>query len=240
MIVFKIIRKCLEISSKIIFTKFFYKLLTKIKYSEFFLERDDYKNEFISSHSDTEWIIEKLSKEGFCTIKDFWSEEKCFNGKNDIDELLINYPQYIQSKNKSDYRVYGAEKISDNINCFAKNKLLMSVAENYNKKNSRLGFTLAAKMPAKENNKGSGEGWHRDGFYRQFKTLLYLTDVGKDNVSFELIFNSQKCKNLIEDIKTADLKYMQHRLSDFEINKILQKILKEKNYFRENGNFDFS
>ena len=87
LIVFKIIRKCLEISSKIIFTKFFYKLLTKIKYSEFFLERDDYKNEFISSHSDTEWIIEKLSKEGFCTINDFWSEEKCFNGKNDIDEL---------------------------------------------------------------------------------------------------------------------------------------------------------
>ena len=34
----------------------------------------------------------------------------------------------------------------------------MSVAQNYNKKDTKLGFTLAAKMPAK-NNKGSGEGW---------------------------------------------------------------------------------
>ena len=220
---FKIFRKFLEGSFNIFSNKFFNISLTKIKFIEFFLEREDFKYQFISGHSDTEFIIEKLNQEGFFIIKDFWSEEKCLNGINDIDELLINYPQYIQSKRKSDYRVCGAEKISNNINDFAKNKLLISLAQNYNKKKTKLGFTLAAKMPAKRNNKGSGEGWHRDGFFRQFKTILYLSDVSEDNGPFELILNSQKCQNLIKDIQTANLKYMQYRLSDSEVNKILRK-----------------
>ena len=83
----------------------------------------------------------------------------------------------------------------------------MSVAQNYNKKDTKLGFTLAAKMPAK-NNKGSGEGWHRDGFFRQFKSMIYLSNVDEDNGPFELILNSQKCQNLIKDMQNADLKYM--------------------------------
>ena len=86
-----------------------------------------------------------------------------------------------------------------------------------------MGFTLAARMPFNYKNAGSGEGWHRDGFYRQFKTLLYLSNVGNDNGPFQLILNSQKYKNLIQDMKSADLKYMQYRLTDEEINKILLK-----------------
>ena len=105
---FKIIKKSLEILSKIIFHKFLNRILTKVNFIEFFLEREDYN--YISQHSDTEWIIKKLNQEGFCIIKDFWSEDECFNAINDIDNLLIDYPEYIQSKNKSDYRVYGAER----------------------------------------------------------------------------------------------------------------------------------
>ena len=47
--------------------------------------------------------------------------------------------------------------------------------------------------------------------------------MGIDNGPFQLILNSQKYKNLIKDMKSADLKYMQYRLTDEEINKILLK-----------------
>ncbi len=217
----KIIKKILKLLHSIISKNLINEYLTKIEYIEFFMERKDYKTSFISFHSDTEWILEKLNKDGYCKIKNFWSEDECINGMKSIDDLIRDFPEYVRSENKSDQRVYGAEKISRNINDFSKNKLLISVAKNYNRKETKLGFTLAAKMPAKKHNKGSGEGWHRDAFFRQFKTLLYLSDVSKDNGPFELILNSQNYQNLIEDMREANLGHKQFRLTESQINKIL-------------------
>lgn len=197
------------------------KIIISAEYSEFFTKRENFKSLFINHHSDTSWIIKNLNKEGFCIIENFWSEEDCIKGINNIDSIIKNYPEYVQTQNKSDSRIYGAENISSNINSFAKDRLLLAVAEQYNRKKTSLGFTLAAKMPATYKNKGSGEGWHRDAFFRQFKTLLYLSDVGNDNGPFQLILHSQKYKNLIRDMESADLKYMQYRLTEKEISKIL-------------------
>ncbi len=222
-ILFKIIIKSLKSIFKNNYPPIIRKIITYTEYIEFFTKRENFKSLFINQHSDGEWIIENLNKNGFCIIENFWSEEDCIKGINSINSIIRKYPDYVQTENKSDSRVYGAENISRNINNFAKDKLLLSVADQYNRKKSALGFTLAARMPSTYRNKGSGEGWHRDGFYRQFKTLLYLSDVGNDNGPFQLILNSQKYKNLIQDMKSADLKYMQYRLTDEEIKKILFK-----------------
>ena len=219
----KIFKKLLKTLFKKYFPLFIHKILMSIEYKDFFEERRNFDSVFVPFHSDVDWIISELNQNGFCKINHFWSEDQCINVINDIEGLLINYPKYVHSENKSDLRLYGAENISSNINIFSKNDLLNSVANKYNQKNTQLGFTLAAKMPYQKNSNGSGEGWHRDAFFRQFKAILYLSDVGINNGPFEIIKNSNKYKNLLEDIQMGNLKYMQFRLSEKEIFKIISK-----------------
>ena len=224
----KILKKILKFLFNKNYPYFIHKIIISIEHKEFFEERKNFNSIFISSHSDAEWIISELNKNGFCKIADFWSQDECIKGIKDVDYLMKNYPEYINKENKSDLRIFGAEKISDNIKSFSNNNLLIAIANEYNRKNSKLAFTLAAKMPYKENSKGSGEGWHRDAFFKQFKALLYLNDVGINNGPFELILNSSKYKDLLEDIKTGNLDYMQYRFSDKEVTKIISKNPKRK------------
>ena len=196
-------------------------LLTKISYKEFFRERNKYNVQIKSDKNNFKEIFKQLEYKGYFVIKNYWSKEECTSAIREINRIITTYPNYVHSKNKSDSRLFGAENLSKVINSFAKDDFLLSIANEYNRRETHLGFTLAAKMPASKNNKGSGEGWHRDGFFRQFKTLLYLSDVGKDNGPFELIQNSHKIKNLIDDIKKGNLGYLQYRLTNSEIKKIL-------------------
>ena len=53
-------------------------------------------------------------------------------------------------------------------------------------------MTMANKVSYIKNNEGSGGGWHKDAYYTQFKSILYLTDVNNENGPFELIRNSNK------------------------------------------------
>ena len=217
----KCINKFLKIFIRRFHNKFLTTFLTQNEHYLFFYERNKFKSNKTDLQIEAISILKKLDKDGFCIVKNFWDEDKCLEGIKEVEKIMINYPKYLHSDNKSDLRVFGAENISSEIGSFSKNNLLNEIANEYNKKNTQLGFTLGAKIYYRPNNKGSGEGWHRDGFYRQFKALLYLNDVGIRNGPFQLIKDSHKCRNLIKDIKKADLKYMQYRLSEDEISKLI-------------------
>ena len=76
-------------------------------------------------------------------------------------------------------------------------------------------------MPAMAGNQGSGEGWHRDAFLRQFKAILYLSDVAPENGPFQLIQGSHRRARVLRDMRAGRLKYTQYRLSDQEIERII-------------------
>jgi hypothetical protein len=59
-------------------------------------------------------------------------------------------------------------------------------------------MTMANKTTFIDNNKGSGQGWHRDGVNFQYKSILYLVDVDEQNGPFQMIQNSNKLKNIID------------------------------------------
>ena len=102
------------------------------------MKRKNFDSKCTSSHSDIDWIISELNNKGFCKINHFWSKDECTNAINDIEDLLIKYPKYVHSVNKSDSRLYGAENISNKINIFSKDDLLISVANKFNKKTLNL------------------------------------------------------------------------------------------------------
>lgn len=168
-----------------------------------------------------ERVIRELRLNGIYVQRDFWSSDKCYEARKEIDRLIDEYPEAIHPAAKSDKRIYGANNASNLIKEFAENADLISIASAYNQETTDNAFTLGAAMEAKSENAGSGEGWHRDAFFRQFKAILYLTDVGIDNGPFQRLRDSHKLWSILRDMKSAGLSYMQNRLDTEELKKIL-------------------
>ncbi len=168
-----------------------------------------------------EGYLADLEASGICIVQDFWPREACAMARDEVDRIIVEYPKYVNGNAKADQRVYGANNASQLIASFANDEVLASVASAYNREPTRTAFTLAARMPAMTGNQGSGEGWHRDAFLRQFKAIIYLSDVGPDNGPFQMIRDSHRRSHVLGDMKAAKLKYMQYRLDDQDIARIL-------------------
>jgi len=147
--------------------------------------------------------------------------DDCAKACVEIDRVIAEYPEYVNKNAKADKRVYGANNASTLVDEFAKNEELLSIASAYNRKTTTTAFTLAARMPTSVDNQGSGEGWHRDAFLRQFKAILYLSDVGPKNGPFQFIQDSHLGSQIVQDVKNGNLKYMQYRIEEEKIARIL-------------------
>lgn len=168
-------------------------------------------------------ILRKLKEDGICVIGGFWGVEACLEARDEVDRILEQYPEYINPNAKADFRIYGANNISNVIASFAKSVLLENVASGYNAVPTRTAFTLAAKMLATSGNRGSGEGWHRDAFFRQFKAIIYLSDVEIGNGPFQFIAGSHRLGMVLKDIWRGRLGYMQYRIREDQVDAILKK-----------------
>jgi Phytanoyl-CoA dioxygenase (PhyH) len=166
-------------------------------------------------------MLAVVEREGICVVHGFWSPEQCTKAVAEVDRVIAEYPEYVYPYAKSDQRVYGANNASRIVADFNKDAELAAIASTYNHEETIASFTLAARMPATVGNQGSGEGWHRDAFLRQFKAILYLSDVGLDNGPFQIIRDSHRRRYVLHDMKTAGLAYMQSRLNDGHVAKIL-------------------
>lgn len=165
--------------------------------------------------------LNSLSADGICIVERFWDEQTCAQARAEVDRIISQHPSAIHSSAKADQRVYGANNVSNLIDSFAQHPGLRRVATVYNREDTRTAFTLAARMPAASGNQGSGEGWHRDAFLRQFKAILYLSDVGSENGPFQFVKDSYRPGQVLRDIWKGGLRYMQYRLSEPEVDRII-------------------
>ena len=166
-------------------------------------------------------ILVDMERTGICVMEDFWSSEQCAAARAEVDRVIAEYPQYVNRNAKADTRVYGANNASELIARFSDDKDLLAVASAYNHEETITAFTLAARLPASEGNQGSGEGWHRDAFLRQFKAIIYLSDVDLGNGPLQMIRDSHQRTRVLADMKTGGLRYMQYRLDDQDVARIL-------------------
>lgn len=168
-------------------------------------------------------IVRQLKKNGIYVIENYWSKDRCFAAINEVDKIIANYPEYVHPHAKADKRVFGANNASELIAEFHSDKLLLEVATAYNKEPTVAAFTLGARMPYTDGNLGSGEGWHRDAPSRQFKSILYLTDVGIENGPFQMLGQSHNLKNKLLDTMAGRLNYPQFRITQDQVDSILAK-----------------
>ena len=167
--------------------------------------------------------LEQIYASGICVVENFWSDAKCKQAREDIDRIIENHPEYLHPTAQADKRIYGANNISAQIDEFNKDPLLAEVASAYNQELTKAAFTLGAYLPFTHGNLGSGEGWHRDAPTRQFKAILYLSDVELDNGPFQLIRHSHTLDNVIADTWTGKLSYPQFRITQQEVDRLIAK-----------------
>jgi hypothetical protein len=203
---------------------FFWILLaTFIDYVSFYLSlQSKLKSKKIIA-SDAQKILTVLKKEGICIIENYWSREECEGARLEIERILVDHSEFIHSYSASDLRIFGAENLSNEIACFSRDSLLINIASEYCKETSVVAFTLAAKLPHAIENRGSGEGWHRDAFFRQFKSIIYLNDVDISNGPFQFIKKSNKLWWILKDLLVGNLNYMQYRIGDDSVVRITRK-----------------
>lgn len=144
--------------------------------------------------------LDGLRKNGYFVVPGFYSAETCARLRAEIDRIIEEQGDIVQlDEKRSDYRVHGAERASQQIRAFHEDMFCRGAGESYF--GGTLGnlSTLAARLTAIPGNLGSGQGWHRDSIYFQYKAMVYLSDVGPENGPFQLIAGSHRPWHVLMD-----------------------------------------
>lgn len=181
-----------------------------------------HKQNFSKLEDKEKKLLLKVQKNGYTVIPNFFDDETCKKCIVDIDWMFENKKEFVHKTDYEDYRILGAEDLSENIKKFANHELLTKLANAYNAVPTSCGFTLAGKISVTGHEYGSGGTWHRDSYFRQFKSLLYLTDVSEENGPFQIIHGSHKSNQVSADTKTGNLDSMQSSFNQDTVEKILQ------------------
>jgi ectoine hydroxylase-related dioxygenase (phytanoyl-CoA dioxygenase family) len=164
-------------------------------------------------------IINKLKRDGFVVIEDFFDIDFCKSAKNEIDKMISESAEKSFSEEVEntggDIRFFKFEKYSKTAKLFADNNFLNEIVNSYRNENLCTHFVLAGKVSKRSTQTNSGGGWHRDSDFIQLKAMVYLTNVTSDNGPFLFYSGS----------KPTDLKRRKHKLKNhllYYIKKILK------------------
>lgn len=168
--------------------------------------------------------VSDLDSIGFCVIPSFLSKSECEEIISWIDEVTKRNEKIWRDKVDSDNRIFFSNTANKNIQSFYLNEFITQTLSSYEKTNRFNGFTLANKVLFKENNAGSGGGWHRDYVKRkQTKAILYLNNVDSQTGPFQYLNGSHQFSNILNFQKNFGFKYNQYRYTDNEIENVIKQ-----------------
>jgi hypothetical protein len=161
-------------------------------------------------------IFSELKLKGFVVIDNYFSKEECLDLIQTTENLFQQYPEKVEKN--SDFRLFISTCKNSLIMRFKTDKKINSLCNTYFAKPSTAVFTLTNKIDASiKGNKGSGEGWHRDTLFKNFKSIVYLNDVSEDNGPFQIIEGSHRLKSRLKAIREAGFKVRQVRVTPSQI-----------------------
>ena len=171
------------------------------------------------SSKDSE-IVQNLRTAGFHVLPSFLPTELCRQIVDQFDEMLALYRDHVQHEKSEgtsgDYRLFGVESKLDTVReLFADEPRLRRIAGAYMRRRMAVHFVMANKVVHSVGMaSNSGAGWHRDSGRRQFKAIVYLTDVSPENGPFTILAGSRdlvfsprtgaRNKNRFDDGTVAD------------------------------------
>lgn len=167
-------------------------------------------------------LVKALREDGYCAIEGMFSEEQCQALRDALDVAVVEHSEFLHSATPYDKRIHGIEALIPAAKLFNEHPLLNAVARGYLQEPARPAFTLGAILEAAPNNPGSGGGWHRDNFTRQFKTMVYLSDVGLEDGPFQLLSKSHHLLTSIRDNRIMHQKYGNSRMTHAQVTGLLE------------------
>lgn len=168
-------------------------------------------------------IDKSLEKTGCAVIPNFLSGDICKALVERASVIIQNRPDVVTiESNNSDNRVYGIDTLDGIFDLTNETILLNNWARNFYKTNNIKYFQMLGHIRDKKNNLGSGGGWHRDSpFSHQFKFIIYLTDVDKENGPFQYISGTHKEKNIFKYSKKTGISLNKYRFTEDQIEAII-------------------
>ena len=163
--------------------------------------------------------MSSLKHDGVCVVRRFISPEQVDNILSDLRNVPSD--KFWKDAQGSDSRIFGAEKLSNNISSVLNAPLLDQIRAQFYSI-TPVGFAMYGALKFVTNNSGSGGGWHVDSYQRQLKFIIYLSDVALENGPFEYVIGSHKLSRkialLVKNIFKADLS----RFSENEVEAMLK------------------
>ena len=181
----------------------------------------NHKQDFTNIEDKEKNILLEIHQNGFAVLPKFFDVDFCNSCIKDMDLMFKNKKEFVHTT--SDLRIFGAEDLSENISKFGNHQLFNFLANTYNATPTSNAFTLAGKMVDSDQEFGSGGSWHRDSIFRQFKCIVYLTDVDENNGPFQMILNSHTPKQIKNDEKSANYESMQSRFNSEEVDILVKQ-----------------
>ncbi len=168
-------------------------------------------------------VLNSIKSRGFVVIENFYTDEKCWKIKNEIDTLLQKYDHRLWRDDKgADKRLFGANNKSTLIDEFFKDDFINQIRKTYYQRNGTKGFAMASKIDAIAANKGSGGGWHRDSIYAtQLKAIIYICDVEHYNGPFQYVSGTHTSSSKLAAIRNVGLGAQQNRLTPELVTRVI-------------------
>jgi len=136
------------------------------------------------------WLVEVLVHEKK------WINENV--AKALLDEILLSIPniEYTQSDGFDRRKIFFPENI------IFKSKIFEDYIKPNISKKYQLALLMFNELDGSTPNIGSGEGWHRDAWFSQYKEIIFLSNVGISNGPFQFVPGSSRIiKKLISFLK---------------------------------------
>lgn len=141
-------------------------------------------------------LVHEIGSQGFSVFPAYKSVDWCKATREEITQAMHTDAV---TRTDEDLRIFGAEKVSAHAKEFASDPMLKEVASAYAGGDESLLFCMANHLTYREGRYGSGGEWHRDGFRRELKALIYLTDVTESDGPFGLVPHSHKPARMLLD-----------------------------------------
>ena len=171
-------------------------------------------------------IIKNLSEKGFHIVHNFLDLGTCKKIIKSFDEGIDNNKEVLRiDKHKCDFRMFGSENFLAEIKDYHFNSFIRDISQKYLKTQTINLSTMINRVEFVRENLGSGSAnWHRDSYNKQFKSILYLSDVKKGGGGFQLINHSHKIIQMLNDSKEMSVDIMKLSIeNDLVHNKLLRK-----------------
>lgn len=163
--------------------------------------------------------IKSLNRKGYFVVENYFSQPQCQKISNQFIEYIDACPECLH-KNQ-DIRGFGVENVLPSAVDFFHDNAIKSIGQSVLYQKLYCAFTLANWLTAGSMG-SSGDGWHRDAYFGQYKALLYLTDVDSSNGPFEIIPKTHKLIINFLLMLAGKSQYNQDRYSDDSINSIIK------------------